>query len=171
MGRPSCMMSDVNENLNGHRVFHRFFLHQILRRLVRFSSYFYAYAKPNSAILTSAPQGYKHALKTNKTDTVQMTMQPKQRSQNSEYAMDWTIRCSILFSKNVQKGSQVHPASYPMGTRALPSGVERAKRKADQLVQRSEMKSDIPQHLLYVSKVCTQTAFVQLRHTSAVAGN
>jgi len=34
------------------------------------------------------------------------------------------------------------------------------------------MKSAIPQNLLYVLKVCTQTAFVQFRrHTSAVAGN
>ena len=66
-------------------------------------------------------------------------MQPKKRSPNSEYAMDWTIRSSIPdsgkifhFSKNVPTSSGVHPASYPTGTRALSSGVKRAKRKADQ---------------------------------------
>jgi len=70
-------------------------------------------------------------------------MQPKQRSRNSEYAMDWTIRCSILFSKNVQTGSGVHTASYPMGTRALSSGAERAKRKADQSLPLSaEVKNE-----------------------------
>jgi hypothetical protein len=53
--------------------------------------------------------------------------------------MDWTIRYSIpdsgkmfLFSKNVQTGSGIHPASYPMGTWSLSSWVKRAKRKADQ---------------------------------------
>jgi hypothetical protein len=68
-----------------------------------------------------------------------MSMKPKERSGNSEFAMDWTIRCSIpdsgrifLFSKNVQKGNGVHLASYPIGTRALSLGVKPAKRKADQ---------------------------------------
>jgi hypothetical protein len=98
----------------------------------------------------SALLGYVHALKTNKTDTVQTSMQPKQSCRNSEYAMDWTIRCSIpdsgnifLFSKNVQSGSEVHPVSHPMCTGALSSGVKRAKRTADQSLQFSaEVKNE-----------------------------
>jgi hypothetical protein len=79
-----------------------------------------------------------------------MRMQPKQHSRNSEHAMVWTIRCSIpdsskmfLFSKHVQTGSAVHPAFYPMGTRALSSGIKPAKRKADQsLPSSAEVKNE-----------------------------
>ena len=68
-----------------------------------------------------------------------MSMQPKQSSRNSEYAMDWTMRCSnpdrgkfFLFSKNVQTYSGVHPPFDPMSSRVLSSGVKRGKSKAGQ---------------------------------------
>jgi hypothetical protein len=124
----------------------------------------------------SITQGHEHTLKTNRTDTVQMRMQPKQCSRNSEYSMVWTIRCSIPDSGKMSRqalGSTQPAIQWVPGL--FPRGYSERSAKLtnhSNLVHRLKMKSAIPQHLLYVLKVCTQTAFAQLsRHTRAVAGN
>jgi hypothetical protein len=50
-------------------------------------------------------------------------------TKGSEFESRWGQEFSLIHV--IQTGSGAHPASYPMGTGALPPGVKRPKREAD----------------------------------------
>jgi hypothetical protein len=80
-----------------------------------------------------------------------MSTQPKKRSRNSEYAMDWTIRCSIPDSGNISL-LQKRPDKLWGPPSLLSNGYQesflagkRAKRKAYQSLSFSaEVKNEKP---------------------------